>query len=35
MKDKEVGDTAYGKRGNILITQLDALLMVDISSQPE
>jgi hypothetical protein len=31
MKDKEPGDKGYGKRGDILISMLDDLLMVDIS----
>jgi hypothetical protein len=31
MKDKELGDKGYGKRGDILISMLDDLLMVDIS----
>jgi hypothetical protein len=31
MKDKELGDKGHGKRGHILISVLDDLLMVDIS----
>jgi len=30
-KDKAIGDDGYGKRGDILISMLDDLLMVDIS----
>lgn len=31
MKEKEFGDKGYGKRGDILISRLDDLLMVDVS----
>jgi hypothetical protein len=31
MKDKELGDRVYGKRGHIRISMLDDILMVDIS----